>query len=419
MNIQIPNPAYSQNPQLTPEQLQYLSQLIAQQMQQQQQQQGQQTGPIGSFLESGLDAGKGWIADKVGGLLGLGGTEAAASAALPAMQGVASATPAAISAGQAVLTDLAGNAVATAAPWATNAAMPGLASGASGATGAAGATTAGMGSLAGGALGAAGVALGTKMALDANKIGGKKGMLQGGLGGLTAGIGGAGLASALIPAMSMTGPVGLGIMGAALLAGTLAGARLGDKDKFKSEGKALSTLRSQGYGIPDLEADNLKIGRTDDELIAEAQATGGNVDFAKTRSEATLKPTDIVNYASIWEKAGKTGTTEDRYGWAKRALESGAVNEHHGTIDVDWTKVKSDPFSGDEMKSAKTDLDALGKLIKENEAKAAAANPLAQYGMNYTVPEMLNINIPTGPSVGQTLASSLLSHGGRRSSIFG
>jgi hypothetical protein len=122
------------------------------------------------------------------------------------------------------------------------------------------------------------------------------------------------------------------------------------------------------------EGDYMTKGRSDEELIAEAQRTGGNVAFAQTRDEKTLKPTDIQNYAQIVEKAGKDATNEDRYIWAKRALDSGAVREHHGTVDVDWTNIGSTPFTDDERGAAKTDLAALQKLIDANTARDAAEN---------------------------------------------
>lgn len=176
---------------------------------------------------------------------------------------------------------------------------------------------------------------GTKMALDANKIGGGKGAGLGGLGGGLAGLGGVMGANALGFAL---GPAGIAAaIAAPLIIGALGGARLGDKDKWKTEGKRLSNLRNQGFtNLPEL---NLKKGRSKQELIDEALATGGNAKFAETRNEADLTPQDIVGYASIIEKAGKEADLNKRLELAKKALDAQAVREHHGTVDVDWAKV--------------------------------------------------------------------------------
>lgn len=114
----------------------------------------------------------------------------------------------------------------------------------------------------------------------------------------------------------------------------------GDKNRWTTEKDRISDLANQGYtGLPDYS--NLTSGRSKEQLVNEAKATGGNVQFAQTRNEGTLTPQDIVGYASIIEKAGPQATIDQKLKLATDALAAGAVREHHGTIDVDWSKVNT------------------------------------------------------------------------------
>lgn len=132
-------------------------------------------------------------------------------------------------------------------------------------------------------------------------------------------------------------PQNLAIFGTSSpMIGGLMGA-VGNQDRWQTEQNRLNALREQGYqGVPEL---NLSGGRSKQQLIDEAKATGGNVQFAETRNEGTLTPQDIAGYASIIEKAGPQSTLDQRLKLAADALNAGAVREHHGTVDVDWSKL--------------------------------------------------------------------------------
>lgn len=161
-----------------------------------------------------------------------------------------------------------------------------------------------------------------------NKKHGTSGAAQGALSG--AGIG-----------FTVGGPVGAGI--GALAGGTLGYfGNFGDEDRFKTEWKRKKDLVDKGILSADQLGPEPTKGRSKDELIAEeeqkaAQGLPSNVEFARTRDESVLTPTDIRGYSTILEKAHETGLSVDDL--SQRALSAGAVREHHGTIDVDWGKV--------------------------------------------------------------------------------
>lgn len=115
-------------------------------------------------------------------------------------------------------------------------------------------------------------------------------------------------------------------------------------DAWKTEGNRLAKLREQGVYVPDeMFAELPTRGRSKEELIAEAEATGGNVKFAGSRKESDLTPEDIVNY-SVWAESDPEWyrrPMEERLARAGEALEAGAVREHHGTIDVDFSKLQA------------------------------------------------------------------------------
>jgi hypothetical protein len=165
---------------------------------------------------------------------------------------------------------------------------------------------------------------------------------------------GGGLAAAA-PLLLGTGPVGWGVLGLATLAGALGGGGLGamgkrwNPDEWQTEQKRLKKLRDRGIAAPEMEADFLSKGRSMEELrdIEQKKIDSGkygNLEFATSRNESSLKPEDIWGYSSFLEKFGNDwlGKFDEakRRQIAKSALESGAVREHHGTVDVDWDKVK-------------------------------------------------------------------------------
>jgi hypothetical protein len=141
---------------------------------------------------------------------------------------------------------------------------------------------------------------------------------------------------------SYFGPVGTGV--GAVIGGTVGYFnRYGDKDMWKTEGNKLKKLQKQGIYVPQGLIDSMpqNKGRSTEELVARAKATGGNVKFAEGRKESDLTPQDIVGYAAFaqndpdWFKK----PLQQRLAVAQQALSSGAVREHHGTVDVDWGKV--------------------------------------------------------------------------------
>ena len=167
--------------------------------------------------------------------------------------------------------------------------------------------------------------------LLANQRTGRRGYLQGAASGAAMG--------------SYFGPIGIGV-GALAGLGAAGANEMFDTNKFKTEGNRLQKLIDQGINIPEsLRAPMLQTkGRSKQELIEEAKRTGGNVKFAESRNEADLRPEDIWGYSSFFKKFGNDwlgGLTEaQRRGIAQKALDAGAVREHHGTIDVDWGKVE-------------------------------------------------------------------------------
>lgn len=161
---------------------------------------------------------------------------------------------------------------------------------------------------------------------------------------------------------TLGGPAGAGI-GAGIGAITGYFGNFGDKDRWRTEGKRLDKLTSQGIRIPEsmLGATRLTKGRSKSELIQEnvtARLARGEISpeeaerrrlFETTRDEKYLTPKDIIGNATFFERYGNDWlgkmSDEDRTRIAQKALDSGAVREHHGTIDVDWNKVDT-PQSG-------------------------------------------------------------------------
>lgn len=160
----------------------------------------------------------------------------------------------------------------------------------------------------------------------ANKRHGARGALQGAASGAAMG--------------SYFGPVGTGV-GAVLGGGLGYFGDLGDKDRFKDEYNRAQKLRDAGIDWGHNSNEPL-MGRTKEELIANAQASGGNVQFAGSRNESDLTGNDIVGYSALPEKFGKSyadASLDKKLKVANAALSAGAVKEHHGTVDIDWSKL--------------------------------------------------------------------------------
>lgn len=156
-----------------------------------------------------------------------------------------------------------------------------------------------------------------------NKKHGTSGAIQGAASG-------AGIGTFIMPGLG-TG-IGAGV-------GALVGyfGNFGDVDAYKTEWKRKKDLFDKGIISEAQLGPEPRKGRSKEELIAEAQAMGGNVTFAGSRNESDLTPADIQGYATILEEAHKRGIPPLQL--AEMALQSGAVREHHGTIDVEWGKV--------------------------------------------------------------------------------
>lgn len=206
-----------------------------------------------------------------------------------------------------------------------------------------------VGNIAGGLAGLYSMYEGGSLVADANKIGGSTGLKAGGIGGLTAGLGAGMAINTLGVAL---GPVGWGaLLAGSLLGGGLLGARLGDRDKWKTEGKRLGKLLEQGVAIPEemLGAMFQTRGRSKEELVnpnfprdfvGHTDQGFVNNKFALSRDEKDLHPEDIMGYSAFFEKFGNDWlgkfSEEQRWAIAKVALDSGAVREKHGTIHVNW-----------------------------------------------------------------------------------
>jgi len=120
---------------------------------------------------------------------------------------------------------------------------------------------------------------------------------------------------------------------------------LGDQDKWKTEGNRLKELASSGYSIPQSLIDSMPTsGRKNLLNTSVANDFVGftptkdwvNNKFATSRSEGDLRPEDVVNYGAFAEKFGKNYfdiPLAQRLEASKLALDAGALDEHHGTID--------------------------------------------------------------------------------------
>jgi len=175
-----------------------------------------------------------------------------------------------------------------------------------------------------------------------NQRTGKRGYLQGAASGAALG--------------SYFGPWGT-LIGAGGGLGMGAASEYFDTNRFKTEGNRLSDLQKKGVNIPrEFQLPmNLKQGRSRDELVAieeakKARGEWNNVDFAKTRDKKYLKPEDIWAYSAFFDKYGNDWlgkfSEQQRRSIAQKALDRGAVNEHHGTIDIAWTPDLEKEISG-------------------------------------------------------------------------
>lgn len=129
--------------------------------------------------------------------------------------------------------------------------------------------------------------------------------------------------------------------------------RFWTSDKWKTEGDRLKGLQKDGINIPEFlqGAMQLTRGRKTKDLInpylpkdfvgVTPQYGWTNNKFASSRSEKDLRPEDIWGYSAFFKKYGNDWlgkfTEAQRRSIAQKALDRGAVNEHHGTIDINFT----------------------------------------------------------------------------------
>lgn len=161
-----------------------------------------------------------------------------------------------------------------------------------------------------------------------------------------------------------------GLPGAAIGAGIGAAAgalnRLGDRNRWKTEGNKLKALREKGVNIPDalMGPANLTKGRSKEELVRienEKLARGqyGNPKFAQSRDIKDLKPEDIWGYSTFFDRYGNDWlgkmSEEERRKIAQKVLDSGALSSKKGTFSVDWNKV-----------DAPTDMNMIPRLPLRN-----------------------------------------------------
>lgn len=155
---------------------------------------------------------------------------------------------------------------------------------------------------------------------------------------------GGGLAAAS-PLLLGAGPVGWGVLGASALGGALLGGGLtkaiGDKDMWKTEGNRMRNLQEQGYSQLPVNMNPLTKGQSKGDLIKAAEASGNQdaIMFAKTRDEKYISPEALSTHAKLIELAGKQAGQAERFKLAQEAVAAhragfNVLKEHHGTIDV-------------------------------------------------------------------------------------
>lgn len=138
--------------------------------------------------------------------------------------------------------------------------------------------------------------------------------------------------------------------------------RLWTSDKWKTEGNRLKGLIDRGINIPEeMRAAMYQTrGRKKSELInpylpqdfvGETPQYGWtNNKFANSRDEKDLTAKDIWGYSAFFDKFGNDWmgalSPAQREAIANKALQRGAVREHHGTIDINWSpELESDVTS--------------------------------------------------------------------------
>ena len=177
--------------------------------------------------------------------------------------------------------------------------------------------------------------LGAALAADviANRRHGKRGAAQGATSGALIG--------------SYFGGVPGAAIGAAIGGGVGYFGNFGDVDKWKTEQDRIAALQKAGVPAPNaiqLEKGRSKASMQNPYVAADfiGIAPSGqwtNNKFNMSRSEADLRPEDVLGYAAFGEKLGNdfySAPEAVRKDIAAKALSSNAIKEHHGTIDINW-----------------------------------------------------------------------------------
>ncbi len=183
--------------------------------------------------------------------------------------------------------------------------------------------------------------LGAVLAADviANKRHGKRGAAQGATSGALIGSYFGGLPGAAIGA---TIGGGVGYFG-----------NMGDVDKWKTEQDRISDLQDAGVSAPS--GLFLQEGRSQEQMQNKYVAPDfvgfapdgqwANNKFNMSRAEKDLTAQDILGYAAFGEKLGSdfyAAPEAVRKDIAAKTLAGNAVREHHGTIDINWSKELED-----------------------------------------------------------------------------
>jgi hypothetical protein len=152
------------------------------------------------------------------------------------------------------------------------------------------------------------------------------------------------------------------------------------KHEWKQEKNKLNKLSEGGTFIPPGLIESMPTkGRKLEDLIVkdlpadfvgrDPQGNWVNNKFATTRNVKDLQGTDIVNYSAFAENDPQwfTKPLDERIAIADQALAAGAVKEHHGTIDVNFSKFTPGqapaPQPGQPPAPAPTPPPAIGKPL--------------------------------------------------------
>jgi hypothetical protein len=130
--------------------------------------------------------------------------------------------------------------------------------------------------------------------------------------------------------------------------------RLWTSDKWKTEGNRIKKLLDQGVAIPEelqyrmnqkrgIRKSELINKNFADDFVGQTDQGWVNNKFNNSRNEADMRYEDLMPYATFYEKFGNDWLGKfnegQRRAITQKAIDSGAVREHHGTVDVDWNKV--------------------------------------------------------------------------------